>query len=384
MGKKLTFSEVKDRLSKINPYIEILSDESEYKNTNTRVICRCKIDGYEWNVTVTSLLHQKSGCPKCAGVAKYTIEEKNEILNNKGNKIRIINQYYMKKTKRTICVCICKICGQAFEADWSNLNAGKSCPKCARKLITKEERQKIILEKGINATILEVYSKYRGKKTVQKETYCKCQCNVDGHIWEGSWTNLSSGRGCPKCANANIRYTLKDIQGFVDKHNMDIKILSKEIRRINGRSKSFVKCKCRKDSYIWWTQFNNLTQLKGCPVCSGSNLEKITQEALQDKHIDFIKEYRFEECRNDLPLPFDFYLPSYNIVIELDGEQHFKPVRFGGISHKEAIEQFKIRKLHDKIKNQFCKNNNIRLVRIPYYNIKEIPNIIDKMLQDNY
>lgn len=85
-----------------------------------------------------------------------------------------------------------------------------------------------------------------------------------------------------------------------------------------------------------------------------------------------------------MPLPFDFYLPSYNIVIELDGEQHFKPVRFGGISHKEAIEQFKIRKLHDKIKNQFCKNNNIRLVRIPYYNIKEIPNIIDKMLQDNY
>lgn len=68
-----------------------------------------------------------------------------------------------------------------------------------------------------------------------------------------------------------------------------------------------------------------------------------------------------------LPLPFDFYLPELNICIEYDGEQHFKENRhFGG---KEYLEKTKY---HDQIKNEYCKNNNIKLIRIKYCdNIKE-------------
>ncbi len=375
MGRKLTFKDVKDRLREINPNIDIVSDE--YKNTDTRVVCRCKIDGCNWDATVTSLLHQKSGCPKCAGVVKYSIEERNDILSKNDSKIKIIDEHYNKATKRTMCNCICKECGHAFESNWANLNAGRGCPKCARKLITKEERQEILYKNGINATILSVYSKHRGKAAITKSTYCKCKCNIDGHIWEGLWSNLNKGAGCPKCAGV-VMFTLEDIQKFVDNNNMNIITLSKEIKGIKGHTRSFVKCKCKKDGYVWWSQLNNLTELKGCPVCSGSNLEKITQEILSSKNIEYYREYRFDECRNKYPLPFDFYLSSYNTVIELDGEQHYKPIQFGGMSYDKAKKCHKERKINDEIKNKFCKDNKINLIRIPYYKIKDIENIIDK------
>lgn len=60
-------------------------------------------------------------------------------------------------------------------------------------------------------------------------------------------------------------------------------------------------------------------------------------------------------------LPFDFYLPSYNILIEYDGEHHFQPVKGWG-----GEEKFKLTQKNDEIKNNYCKDNNITLLRLPY------------------
>lgn len=64
-----------------------------------------------------------------------------------------------------------------------------------------------------------------------------------------------------------------------------------------------------------------------------------------------------------------------NICIEYDGEQHFKPIElFGG------EKQFKIQVENDNIKNTFCKENNIKLIRIPYYELNSIPNFLNKAI----
>lgn len=79
-------------------------------------------------------------------------------------------------------------------------------------------------------------------------------------------------------------------------------------------------------------------------------------------NIKFINEYKINDCRNILPLPFDFYLPELNILIEYDGKQHFEPVSiFGG------EVDFKKRKKNDNIKNKYCKKNKIPLLRISYF-----------------
>lgn len=89
--------------------------------------------------------------------------------------------------------------------------------------------------------------------------------------------------------------------------------------------------------------------------------EQKTKESLIALNINFIQEYKFSDCKNKKPLPFDFYLPDYNICIECDGIQHFKPIKYYG-----GEEKFIQRQQNDKIKTQYCKNNNIKLIRIPY------------------
>lgn len=88
---------------------------------------------------------------------------------------------------------------------------------------------------------------------------------------------------------------------------------------------------------------------------------------LQKNNIKYEQEKKYDTCvlPKGFKLPFDFYLPEYNILIEYDGEQHFK-VAFG-----QTEEKLILQKQYDEIKNQWCKDNNIKLIRIPYYK-KEI------------
>ena len=94
---------------------------------------------------------------------------------------------------------------------------------------------------------------------------------------------------------------------------------------------------------------------------------------LEKNNILFEQEKWFSDCRDVKPLPFDFYLPDYNTIIEFDGEQHYKQGHFthSHLSYTQA---------HDVIKNEYCKNNNIRLIRIPYWNINNIEEILENKL----
>lgn len=75
------------------------------------------------------------------------------------------------------------------------------------------------------------------------------------------------------------------------------------------------------------------------------------------------------------PLLFDFYLPKYRLCIEFDGEQHIRPIKiFGG---EDTFYKIKNR---DKIKNEYCLNNNIRLIRFNKNNKKEIKNTLNRIL----
>ena len=73
-------------------------------------------------------------------------------------------------------------------------------------------------------------------------------------------------------------------------------------------------------------------------------------------------------------------MPEKNICIEYDGEQHFKPCTFGDISLEVAITKLQSCKERDAIKTQYCKDNNIRLLRIPYFKFNKIKEILSSIL----
>lgn len=91
--------------------------------------------------------------------------------------------------------------------------------------------------------------------------------------------------------------------------------------------------------------------------------EKI-QKILNQLNIKYQTQYKFQNCKDKRILSFDFYLPDYNCCIEYDGIQHFEPGHFS-----EPYENIQRR---DSIKNNYCKNNNIKLIRIPYYDFDNI------------
>lgn len=94
-------------------------------------------------------------------------------------------------------------------------------------------------------------------------------------------------------------------------------------------------------------------------------MAKIKLVKYYNANISFIKEKTFESCRfldtNQLAR-FDFYLPDYNLLIEYDGRQHF----IQGNGNYDNIDKFQQTQLRDLFKNDWCKEHNIPLIRIPY------------------
>jgi len=132
-----------------------------------------------------------------------------------------------------------------------------------------------------------------------------------------------------------------------------------------------------------WFKVDPKQHIKGkkCPFDNESSGENLVRVYLEGKNINFKQYYRFDKCVSEVnnkcyKLPFDFYLPDYNILIEYDGEQHYKPIKIWG-----GQEGFERQQKLDLIKNKFAVDNDINLIRIPY-KVKKIEDL-KKYLPDN-
>lgn len=103
-----------------------------------------------------------------------------------------------------------------------------------------------------------------------------------------------------------------------------------------------------------------------CSICYSSKLESCCHKILNNLNLKFEKEKTYDDLININKLRYDIYIPIYNILIELDGIQHFENVDFYG---KNNLEHNKIT---DNKKNLYAKNNNIRLLRISWSEINNM------------
>lgn len=101
-----------------------------------------------------------------------------------------------------------------------------------------------------------------------------------------------------------------------------------------------------------------------CGCLHESKGNRKIKEILEKDNIKFIQEKRFSDLKFDSGYfaRFDFYLPDYNTIIEYDGRQHF--IQGNGVFDNK--EKFAQTQAHDSIKNQYCKEHNITIIRIPY------------------
>lgn len=251
--------------------------------------------------------------------------------------------------------------GHRWDINFGDFKYGKRCPHCkteAKKQGQLQEIKELMLKEGY--ALLE-------DKYINNSTPMKVLCPL-GHEFYIRSSNFKKGRRCSECykfkkLDHDYVYNLFAQEGY--------KILSTEY--VSANKKMRVECPHGHEFEISYSKFYTGRR---CPHCQKSSGEQRIDRILHKYNIERIYQHIFEDCRNVKPLPFDFYLPQYNVAIEFDGRQHFEDKYF------ESSNLLEIQK-RDNIKTKYCENNNIKLIRIPYWESKNIEEIICQELKLN-
>ena len=154
--------------------------------------------------------------------------------------------------------------------------------------------------------------------------------------------------------------------------------LKQHIKMVHLKIKDF---KCDQCDYVCSKNGTLKIHIKTCTgelKISGGELA--TRKALELLDIEYKTEVSVIPNLN-LRFDFEIYIDNQPHYIEYDGRQHFMPVRFGGISQEKAELNFISAQERDKIKNDWCKDNNLKLLRIPYTEFENIFTIIKNWVE---
>ena len=211
------------------------------------------------------------------------------------------------------------------------------------------------------------------KEYINNRTPLMIQCKY-GHITPIRFDNFKRTHNCPQCSRHYGAYTEEEVITYLE--SFEYTLLSKYV---GIHDPIIIKCP---QNHIYETSFN-IFKSNGCRCshCKASKGEVQISNILERYNINNIKQFTFDDCKYITYLPFDFYLPKYNILIEYDGIQHFEPTDFAGKGEKWAREQFEKNKIKDTIKTKYCQDNNIKLIRIPYWDFNNIEEILIKELK---
>lgn len=356
MAKK-TNEEYIAELAIKNPNVEVIG---KYVNAKTKILHRCKIHNIEWEINPDNALHG-GNCSECAKENRIknnrmSHEEYVKRLSIKNPKLKVVEEYIDAKTK-ILHHCLTHDIIWKVTPD-KVLSRGSGCPECAKKLRyvarAKTHKQYVKDVENKNPSI-EVIGKYINNKTAIEH-----RCKIHDYIYNATPDTVLSGSGCRYCKSDKLReHSLKSEAQYIS----ELADINPHIILIGNYTYSLEPTlhKCLKCNHIWNPTPARLLYGGGCPNCSKSSGEQKIESWLENNNINYIFQKRFDDCRDIQTLPFDFYLPDYKCCIEYDGAQHYKPVDFyGGQEYFEYVQK------HDSIKNKYCEDNGISLLRIPF------------------
>lgn len=327
-------------------------DKVNYINGQTKVCIICPEHG-EFYVRPADYLRGYS-CPKCSNIKRIknlsltqdeVIRRFHKVHDDKYDYSLVEYVNYDTKVK-----IICPIHG-IFEMTPSNHIRGQGCPKCKGiHLTTKEiidEFHKIHRDKYDYSKT--VYNKMHEKITVICPEHGEFQITPSKH---------RIGQGCPKCGilkrAKNQSYDNESFIKLLQRVHNGKYIYTKTALNGNLHNRITITCPIHGDfEQIAQSHLNG----HGCQKCQTSHLEKEIKSFLNDNKIEFEQQKTFEWLKYKNHLYLDFYLPKYNIAIECQGIQHFKPIDFFGGEECfiKTIER-------DDIKQRLCENNGIKII----------------------
>ncbi|MCP1158182.1 hypothetical protein [Bacillus infantis] len=338
--------------------LELLEDK--YVSSNKEMKYRCLDCNYEGIKSLT-VAKTKKGCPKCAGIIPLEFEEVKELFFDFD--LRLEEEVYINA--RTGMKYTCLKCGKQGTKTTDSLKAGKGCKGCSTIETSTKQRlpydtvKKLV--ENIGWTLIS--ESYKGN---QKKLHMKCDKEHDVFI---NLNNFRNGKRCIKCSGMESP-SLEDRKAEFLKLNLEL--LEEDYKN----SKTPLKYRCLECDYIGEKTWKSARNGFGCLACSPSSMgeERIANWLILND-IPHKRQFRIAECRNKKTLPFDFAILDSKEqlvkLIEFDGEQHFNSRDFFG-----GEVAFLKRQENDQIKNKFCHENKIELIRISYLEVNNIEIIL--------
>ena len=362
-NKTKTTQKYKNEVAKIvgNEY----TVTGEYINASTKIPMQHNVCGNTFLVSPNHFLSRKSRCPYCAGNIKMTPEMFSErVSSSTDNEYEVQGQYVDYTTK---VLLIHHKCNNTYMVTPKQFIFGNRCPYCARthKKSQGQFEQEVKDLVGNEFVVIGTY--------VNDSTKIEFRHNKCSQVISMNPNSFLQGSRCGFCAK-NKKKNLDDFKRNVfEQVDDEYTVIGKYV---NSATKIAIKhndCKT-----VYQVTPNSFLSGNRCPNCSdtqNSHGIRAILKTLDKNDIAYKREMPIhtEEHR----LRFDVYIDGINTAIEFDGHQHFKPVDlFGG------EEGFKKRQYLDNLKNKYCQEYDIKLLRIPYTKEKEIPEILAPIVKE--
>jgi len=295
-----------------------------------------------------------------------------------------VNASHLTRGSDASVIAICDYCGGEYETKYCIVASVKDktekdcCKFCASKKSAEKSLKRRMSKYYSKA--LDVCERF-GYELISTEydmdnvkNYIKFNCKKHGEQ-SMMLDNFIRGHQCKKCSyelRANgLRTDTSLIEKRINSINGNVLLNIDEFKDVTKHNLR-IRCSCGKEfttSFVNYTKHNVTT----CFSCSSkeSSGEKLIKSILDELQIEYIQEKRFDDCRDIKPLPFDFYLPGYNTVIEFDGQFHFDGRNYN--NHETTVK-------HDTIKDNYCSVKGIAVIRIPYWESQNARDIIAEEL----
>lgn len=378
MTKKMTHE---NYIQRVNSLVgEEYTILEKYVDTKTKLLTRHNVCKREWKICPNKFLGGRR-CPKCNFELQAERQKKSfqevckEVLERTNGEFEIIGGEY-KRNKSKI-LFLHKKCKNQFWMSVSNLLTRKLCPICNKIEVAKKIR------KTHEQFVEDIYKLYGSEysvvgkyiRSIEKISIKHNICNTE---WMVSPANILRKFGCPKCANESRKRTLSKSQVIFSKEVEELGFGDYLLIGDYISQKYKVSIKHLLCDNIWEIFPSNFIKGRRCPYCySMSNGESMVEGFLRYYQLQYSKNFSFVDCRDKYLLTFDFGVKDNEkiILIEYQGVQHYESVKiFGG------DKKFSIQKLHDEIKRMYCANNNLKLITIPYWEIRNIKDILENEL----
>lgn len=299
-------------------------------------------------------------------------EFEQEVENKYNSDFKCIGEYKGANTK----IKFQHKCGYTFEATPKYLLKYGRCRQCLLKVKgmrarkTQEQFEQEVRE--VHGDSIEVISEY---EHVRKNVTVKhVECGNEYTIRPDS---LLRGSKCKKCLHN--RYSV-EYRKTTEEYSKELHEVSQgEYSLISEYDGAYTKVqlKHKECGHEYWVTPHMFYRGRRCPKWNFSKGEVLVEKVLNSLEVTFESQKEFDDLRSIKNLSYDFYIPEYNVVIEYQGKQHYKPVKhFGG------EKTFKIQQKNDSIKREYAKEKGIHLLEIPYtkYTFESILEEIETML----